>query len=226
MMFKTRGRFIQHARSHSDIRPYACKFEGCDSMFKTNSHLSEHSRTHTINGQIRKKKHECQAKKAIESWGYTIDCETTINASRGGCVPDVQRHFSRLDFTIVESVNAILIVEVDEDQHYWYNLACEMARMVDIQASLVSAGYTLPIYWIRYNPNGKFHIGGIQQKIRRPEREIELKKQIDMVCSPDFEPENQTTLHYLYYDLKSEICGPEIIYDSDFPEVMVDFVTW
>ena len=224
--FKTRTNLKIHQISHTDIRPFKCNFDGCTSMFKTNGDLKGHQVVHTIDGQIRKKKHESQAKKIIESWGYSIDCETNINSRRGGCVPDAQRYFSRLDFRIIESVNAILIVEVDEDQHYWYNLACEMSRMVDIQASLVSAGYTLPIYWIRYNPNGKFHIGGVQKKIRRTERETELKKQIDLVCSPDFEPENQTTLHYLYYDLKSEICGPEIMYDSEFPDVMVDFVTW
>ena len=32
------------------------------------------------------------------------------------------------------------------------------------------------------------------------------------------------TIHYMYYNLRSEMSGPEIMYDSDFPEVMVDFV--
>ena len=32
------------------------------------------------------------------------------------------------------------------------------------------------------------------------------------------------TIHYMYYNLRSEMSGPDIMYDSDFPEVMVDFV--
>lgn len=80
---------------------------------------------------------------------YTVDCETTINALSGRCLTDTQRYFSRLDFIIVNCVNAICILEVDEDQHYWYNLSCEMSRMADVRASLALAGYTLPIYWIR-----------------------------------------------------------------------------
>lgn len=90
----------------------------------------------------------------------------------------------------------------------------------------IKAGYTLPIYWIRYNPNGKYHIGNDQIKIFRPEREIKLKDHIDMICSSDFIPENQVNIHYMFYDLNSEISGPSIKFDPDFPEVMNEVVSW
>lgn len=83
-----------------------------------------------------------------------VDCETTINALAGQCLTDTQRHFSRLDFRIVNCVNAVCIIEVDEFQHFRYNLSCVMmSRVADVRASLVAAGYTLPIYWIRYSPS-------------------------------------------------------------------------
>ena len=127
----------------------------------------------------------------------------------GNCLTDTPRHYSRLDFRIVECTNMILILE-------WYNLSCEFSRMSDIRASLVKAGYTLPIYWIRYNPDGKYHIGEAQIKIYRPKREVELKKHIDMVCN----------VHYMFYDLNSESSGLSIMSDPDFPEVMCDVVSF
>ena len=222
--FKTKNQLKQHVlRNHSNIKEFVC---WCKRDFTTKGELQYHLKTHTPSGQVSKHKQENRARKMIESWGYNIDLETVINAKRGDCVPDVDRHFSRLDFRIVESVNCLLIIEVDEEQHLWYNLSCEMSRMMDIQASLVSAGYILPIHWVRYNPNGKYKIGGNEVNISRSDREIELKKHIDMVCCPTFEPERQVTIHYMYYNLRSEMSGPDIMYDSDFPEVMVDFVTW
>lgn len=59
---------------------------------------------------------------------------------------DTKKHFSRLDFHIVNCTNVVLLVECDEMQHQWYNLSYEMARMVDVRAALILAGYTLPIY--------------------------------------------------------------------------------
>lgn len=98
--------------------------------------------------------------------------------------------------------------------------------MADVGASLALAGYTAPIYWLRYSPNSKYHIGGEQVKMHRPERKAALKKHLKTLCSPDFQPKNQVNVHYMFYDLESEEAGPAIMADADFPEVMKDFVTW
>ncbi|CAM9931294.1 unnamed protein product, partial [Ectocarpus sp. 4 AP-2014] len=171
---------------------------------------------HSIEGQIRHKKQEDRVNKKLKEWGYIADCETTINALFGKCLTDTQRHFSRLDFRIVNCVNAICILEVDEDQHYRYNLSCEVSRMADVRASLAIAGYTLPVYWIRYSPCGKFRVGSKETKIMRPAREQVLKDHLDKICSPDLTPEKQENIHYLFYDLVSKKEGHEIMRDPDF----------
>ena len=217
---------IYHHRTHTGEKPYSCDFEGCGYKSATGGCLKDHKKTHTIHGQIRHKKQEKRVNKILKDWGYVADCEVTINSLRTNCVPDTQRFFSRLDFTIFNCVKAILILEVDEDQHYWYNLSCEFSRMSDVRASLMKAGYELPIYWIRYNPNGKRIVYGKENTIGRSRREVELKKHLELVCSPTFVPKNEVNIHYMYYDLISKDNGPEILEDPDFPEALRPCVTW
>lgn len=80
----------------TEVKPYVCDFLGCGSAFVRNGELTAHKRTHTIEGQIRRKKQEHRVNKLLQAWGYTVDCETTINALSGRCLVDTQRHFSRL----------------------------------------------------------------------------------------------------------------------------------
>ncbi|CAM9121871.1 unnamed protein product, partial [Ectocarpus sp. 12 AP-2014] len=156
----TKSDLTTHQRTHLDEKPFSCNVEGCEYAFAQAGNLTRHKRTHTIEGQIRRKQQENRLHTLLKEWGYTVNCETTINAKAGQCLTDTQRHFSRLDFRVVECVNAICIVECDEDQHFWYNLSCEMSRVADVRASLALTGYTLPIYWIRYAPTGKYCVGG------------------------------------------------------------------
>ncbi|CAM9465635.1 unnamed protein product, partial [Ectocarpus sp. 4 AP-2014] len=190
-----------HLRMHLNDRPFHCTFEGCNAKFVQLGNLKSHAKTHTVQGQIRRKKQENRVHELLKKWGYTPDVEVTINASQGACVTDTQRYVSRLDFVVVNCVKAVLIVEVDEDQHNWYNLSCEFSRMSDVRISLLKAGYELPIYWIRYNPNGKFHVNGTQIKMHRPAREVALKSKLEELCHKDFVPTRQVNVHYMYYDL-------------------------
>lgn len=215
-----------HMRRHAGIKPFPCAFDGCDKRFTTTGELKSHKNTHTIDGQIRQKKQENQLNKKLKEWGYGVDCETTINALSGKCLTDTQRHFSRLDFRIINCVSAICIIECDENQHFFYELSCEASRMADVRAALVIAGYTLPIYWIRYSPCGKYRVGSEEIKIQRPQREQALREHLAKVCSPDFTPTNQDSIHNLFYDLVSKEKGPKIMLDPDFPEIMKSVVSW
>jgi hypothetical protein len=220
------GSLTKHKRVHTGEKPYICPHEWCDFRAAESGTLTKHKMTHSLLGQIRQKKQEKRVNNLLGEWGFTVDRELTINASMGKCLNDTQRHFSRIDFVIVNCVNAIVILEVDEDQHYWYNLSCEFSRMSDVRASLVKAGYTLPIHWIRYNPNGKYHVDSEQVKTYRPRREVALKAKLEELCSPDFRPANQVNIHYMFYDLKNTRDGPCILEDPEFPGPLRDCVTW
>lgn len=131
-----------------------------------------------------------------------------------------------MDFHIINCTKAILLVEVDENQHSWYNLPCEFSRMADVQASLAMVNITKTIHWIRYSSNGTFRKNGQPIKIDRETREAGLKKHIEYLCSEDFTPSNSVSIHYMYYNLMSNFCGPEIMVDPDFPDVLKEFTTW
>lgn len=220
------GSMVKHERTHSGYKPFVCPHEGCDFKAAESKTLRYHKTTHSLLGQIRKKKQERRVNFLLNEWGFTVDHELTINAKLGECLTDTTRHFSRLDFNIVNCVNAILILEVDEMAHYWYNLSCEFSRMSDVRASLMKEGYTLPIYWIRYNPNGKYHVKSEQVDVYRPKREVELRKYIEFMCSSDFIPSRQVNIHYMFYDLIDEKSGPVITEDPSFPEPLKDCVSW
>ncbi|CAN0222687.1 unnamed protein product, partial [Scytosiphon promiscuus] len=212
----TTSDMVVHESTHLNNKPFACHLEWCKQSFAQSNQLTMHKKTHIIEGQIRKKKQENRVNKKLKEWGFTVDCETIIDAVAGECLKDAQRYFSRLDFRIVNCINAICILEVDEFQHYNYNLSCEASGMADVRALLVLAGYTLPIHWIRYSPCGKYKIESNETKTPRPTREQVLKDHLAKVCSPDYAPEKQERIHYLFYDLVSKSEGPEIMYDPDF----------
>ena len=215
-----------HKMIHAGIFPFECSFPGCGYRCCQKNDLIRHKKTHSLDSQTRRLKQERRVYDKLLEWGYLVDRETIIKASQGNCLPDTERHYSRLDFHIVNCTRVTLIIECDELQHQWYNMRCEMSRMVDVQSALVSQGHTQPIYWIRYNPNGKFFIGDDQIPIRRPEREEELKRHIEKICAEDFTTEKNMTIHYMFYDLISDEEGPKILKHEEFPESMVDLVSW
>ncbi|CAN0519530.1 unnamed protein product, partial [Scytosiphon promiscuus] len=158
--FKNKNALSRHMDSHLGTKDQKCTFSDCDYASVRYDELVRHRITHTPEGQIKKKKHEKRAKNFMKQLGYTIDCETTINAKLGMCLKDTNRYFSRIDSHVINCTSAILLVEVDEKQHSWYELKCEFSRMADVQASLAVAGITKPLYWIRYSPNGKYIVDG------------------------------------------------------------------
>lgn len=226
LSFRREDQLNLHMKRHQGIKDHKCTFPDCEFSFVTSGELVRHRITHTPEGQLKKKKHENRAKNFMKNIGYTVDCETTINAKLGQCLKDTNRYFARIDFHVVNCTAAILLVEVDENQHSWYELKCEFSRMVDVQASLAVAGITKPLYWIRYSPNSKYVVDGVHVKCDIKKREEGLKNHLEYLCSDEFVPENYVNIHYMYYNLDSVETGPEIMADQDFPEVLKEFVTW
>lgn len=69
-------------------------------------------------------------------------------------------HFARVDFLIIMH-KCIVLQEVDEHQYkYGYGgVACDMKRMAKIVECLALGGNTMPIVFLRYNPN-KYTVDG------------------------------------------------------------------
>jgi len=219
----------RHELIHANKREFECRYTYCNECFNDSNGRNAHEKTHS-NYNITRKKQERNVLSILEKWGYSVDFETTINASRQKCLNDTDKYFYRLDFHIINCVNAILILEVDENQHkdVSYPLSCELSRMSDVRVSLLKAGYKIPIYWIRYSPNSNYIIGDIIMRnyTQRYKRENALKEYIDYLCSPDFVPNKQVNIHYMFYDLKSKEEGPKILDNPDFNEALKECTTW
>lgn len=91
---------------------------------KTRTH---HKKTHTIEGQIRRKKQDHRLNTLLlKKWGIRSTVRQHIAAKKadGQCLTDTRRHLllKTVDFQVVECVNAVCIIEcVSEDQHFfWY----------------------------------------------------------------------------------------------------------
>jgi len=222
--FKTASSLMCHYRTH--FFSVVCDFPGCGYRCGIPSALKSHSKTHSKKGQLRRKKQENRLMKKLEEWGYRPDVEVTIDAKRGGCVQDTEhRYFSRLDFVILECVSHVVIIECDEHQHSSYLLPCELSRMTDVQAALVLAGYNLPVHWIRYSPNGKYTVGGIERFPKRGDREVELKSYIDSLCAGEVLPSGQMSFHFMFYDRFCDGGPPCIVSEPEFPGHLKKFVT-
>jgi hypothetical protein len=107
---------------------------------------------------------------------------------------------------------------VDESQHSWYEVSCELRRMTDTQRSLVLEGNTLPILFIRYNPHS-FEIDGVVRRdIWKKRREETLVQFIrDLKFTQPF------GVAYMYYDT---VDGKPAIYsDPAFEESFKPLVT-
>lgn len=221
--------FKHHMNRHYGIKPYKCPHEWCDYECTSKGEIKTHlKRIHSRDGFIRKLREESRVIRKLKEWGLSIDTDITIDASRNGCVSDTDRKYSRVDMVILNVTSCILILEVDEFSHekYAYNISCEVSRMSDISAFLRLNFYTQPIFWLRYNPNGKYSVGGIEKKVSRKERELVLKEKILSMMEPDFTPMGNENIHYIYYSRVSENGPPEILEDPNFPEYVKKTVSW
>jgi len=176
----------RHQLYEEDIRKFECPKDYCNERFHTKCHLKRHENVHR-NLDITKKPQEKRLLKKLQEWGFNVALESHIKEKNGDCLDDTHRYFSRLDFHLLDSKNATIILECDEDQHRSssYTQRCELGRMLDVHTSLKTSQFNgnVPIHWIRYSPTSSYMIGnyvkyGYQN---RDKRENELKKYLDMI---------------------------------------------
>ena len=218
-----------HVNRHQGIRPFKCKYEWCDYRGTTYAEVERHIESfHSRKGFLRNLTQESHTIRKLKKWGLDVDTDITIDASRNGCLNDTTRLYSKVDIVITNVTSCILILEVDELAHESpnYNVSCELSRMADINAFLRLNSYTRPIFWLRYNPNGKYFIGEKEKKVSRENRELALKEKIFSMMEPSFEPEGNENIHYMFYPRVSESGPPKILENSQFPGYVKNIVSW
>ena len=118
-------------------------------------------------------------------------------------------------------IGAAIFLEVDEKQHkFGYGgVGCDMKRMSRIMESMALEGNTLPLVFIRYNPD-VYKVDGKKiekTKGKREEALVELLK--SSVCSPT----QPLTVQYMFYDVEDgeTLISKEADYNEQIKECCV-----
>lgn len=204
-----------HKLLHTGAKPWACDFEGCGMACTTSGNLKAHKdRMHSPEGQARQKKQEQRIARALDIAGIPYKREHHIDFV---CVGDVDGSYARIDFVIIMD-GRIIFLEVDEGQHkFGYgSAACDMKRMAKIIESLTLGGNTLPIVFLRYNPNA-FTIDGLHAKLKKVQREAAL---VALLRNTEAFPNAMLTVQYMYYDTIKQVAAVQG--DPAYHQMMAD----
>lgn len=106
----------------------------------------------------------------------------------------------RPDF-VIDCGKSLIILEVDENQHFSYACECEVSRMIQLHNDFGG----IPLIFIRYNPDEyKNHNGDkIKGKLKNLDRELKLTDlitRIKMQIHDENYPIHPLSVYYLYYN--------------------------
>jgi len=208
--------------AHVGEKPHLCPEPNCEAAFSTNYHLKQHVYNwHSTEGQVRRKNDENRIRKVLEDAGFDFKAQHHIDFKCIGADREGDRCY--IDFLVnvrdaEGKIIGIVFLEVDEDQHSWYEVSCELRRMTDTQRSLVLEGNTLPIMFIRYNPHGYKVDGVVRKNMWKKHREERL---VEFIRTLTFTQPFGVT--YMYYDTVEG--KPAIFSDPAFEEAFKPLVT-
>jgi len=181
-------------------------------------------KSHTPQGQQRRKREEEALAKSLTKAGILFDREVSIDFSCG-LGNDRAKKSARVDFVVQRPCPSGVItfyIEVDEREHSddAYLLSCECRRMMDVHSSvLTSETSTSHAVWLRFNPHA-FRVDGMLQKVPKPVRYQQLHQIIQT-----YEPHLLFEIWYLCYTMETqgERVYPIIFNDPQFPDAMKSF---
>ena len=187
-----------HVRIHSDERPFKCDL--CEYRTKRKSDLPIHCKCMHSKHAPRKKKREEDVALMFDSLSITYRREFMISFQR--CA----RKYARLDF-LIDVPFGWIILEVDERQHFQYQVSSECQRMALIFSEF-SRRCQGSLHIIRFNPDAYKGKDGRVIKSTQEERTEAIRKAIDHV------PQAQFMITYLFY--RSSDGWPEITSHPDY----------
>lgn len=243
--FVTSSNLIEHERVHTNVRPYVCDFEDCEAAFKRKHHLDLHKLMHleelpikcdhencdaafrqgahlkrhiffyhTEKGVLERKKEEAAVAKVLQQAGIEFKREHSVLFS---CINDADNRYARIDFVVIHN-GVVWFIEIDEDQHAYYSVSCELARMAKVFEALQMEQNNLPVVFVRFNPNA-FRVDDLLQRVSKQTRYAKLIEEINSTTSKDLPP---FSIIYMYYTSRktSVEVVPTIFDDPDYAEVM------
>lgn len=128
----------------------------------------------------------------------------------------------RPDF-VIDCGNSLIILEVDENQHFSYACECEVSRMIQLHNDFGG----IPLIFIRYNPDDYKNLNGdkIKGKPKNLDREsklIDLISRIQMQINDETYPTHPLSVYYLYYNGYNDEINRNIIdyYSNSVTEIV------
>lgn len=203
-----------HMRVHTNPRAFACPVDACESTFNHKSTLDKHLRViHAVDQPKGLRKQEERVERALREAGIDFAREHRVAYE---CWKGT---WSQADFLIVEN-GGVIIVEVDERQHsdHSYTISCDTSRMGKMHQAFMLDGNTLPVAFLRYNPDA-FKVDGVTKRTTKKEREARL---LDVIRNWQHGPPGSLSVQYMFYDAETvnEKLQPLIWGDPEYDETM------
>lgn len=201
--FYRSGSLKVHQRIHTGEKDFKCEFPECEAAFSSSSNLASHTKIHTAEGQQERRREEKRIAKLLSENNIEFKREHRVTFSCMGGT------WASVDFVIISN-GRVIMLEIDESQHVSYGIYCDVARMSKIYEALILDGNTLPVQFIRYNPD-RFLKNNKAPKIPKNHREARLLEVLNSIKDDEWDG---MRIQYMYYDtVDNELA---IAKDEDF----------